>query len=101
MTDAAVIFDVDGVLLELTADEENFSFDAFAEHLDPARLSRDWNSYRIRNDDDIIDEILEMHGLSPSLNQPSSTRYLTSLHHSLNTQQIVSTPISGAASSVG
>lgn len=54
----AVIFDVDGVLLELTPNEENIFFAAFAPWGDPDTLSRSWNSYRIRNDDDIVDEIM-------------------------------------------
>lgn len=54
----AVIFDVDGVLLELTPNEEDIFFAAFAPWGDPNTLSRNWNSYRIRNDDDIVDEII-------------------------------------------
>ena len=54
----AVIFDVDGVLLELTPNEEDIFFAAFACWGDPNTLSRNWNSYHIRNDDDIVDEII-------------------------------------------
>lgn len=55
----AVIFDVDGVLLELTPNEEDIFFAAFSPWGDPNTLSRSWNSYRIRNDDNIVDEIME------------------------------------------
>ncbi|MGE0007270.1 MAG: HAD family hydrolase [Parvibaculaceae bacterium] len=59
--DAAVIFDVDGVLLDLTPAEENTFFWAFSSLYGLEGLSRDWDSYRIRNDEDIIAEILERH----------------------------------------
>jgi phosphoglycolate phosphatase-like HAD superfamily hydrolase len=59
----AVIFDIDGVLLHLTRDEESLFFKAFRtlhgiadEHLNP-----DWNSYRVRNDVEIAAELLERH----------------------------------------
>ena len=59
MTRGAVIFDVDGVLLELTAAEEQLFFESFRELHGIDCLSRDWDSYRSRNDDDIIAEIFE------------------------------------------
>lgn len=62
----AVIFDVDGVLLELTPNEEDIFFAAFAPWGDPSTLSRSWNSYRIRNDDDIVDEIMERWSIPPA-----------------------------------
>lgn len=101
MVEAAVIFDVDGVLLELTAAEEDIFFAAFKPHLDPTTLSRDWNSYRIRNDSNIVDELLEKHGLSPTLKAPIVERYFNLLQHSLNLQQLVSAPVSGAAVLLG
>ena len=52
--DSAVIFDVDGVLLDLTAPEEDAFFLAFARLHGLTGLSRDWDSYRIRNDEHII-----------------------------------------------
>jgi phosphoglycolate phosphatase-like HAD superfamily hydrolase len=61
MADAAVIFDVDGVLLELTHAEEETFFYPFEVLHGLTGLSRDWDSYRIRNDEDIIKEILEKH----------------------------------------
>lgn len=65
--DSAVIFDVDGVLLDLTGPEEDAFFWPFAELHGLTGLSRDWDGYRIRNDEDIIHEILESHfGRAPT-----------------------------------
>jgi phosphoglycolate phosphatase-like HAD superfamily hydrolase len=61
--DSAVIFDVDGVLLDLTAAEEDAFFLPFARRHGLTGLSRDWDSYRVRNDEHIIAEIIERHGL--------------------------------------
>jgi phosphoglycolate phosphatase-like HAD superfamily hydrolase len=55
----AVIFDVDGVLLDLTPAEEDAFFAPFETLYGLTGLSRDWDSYRVRNDEDIIGEILE------------------------------------------
>ena len=63
MADAAVIFDVDGVLLELTRAEEDAFFVPFERRYGLKDISRDWNSYAIRNDENIIAEILARHGL--------------------------------------
>ena len=63
MADAAVIFDVDGVLLELTRAEEDAFFVPFERRYGLKNLSRDWNSYAIRNDENIIAEILASHGI--------------------------------------
>src|SRR5687767_2860541 len=63
MADAAVIFDVDGVLLELTRPEEDAFFTPFERRYGLKDLSRDWNSYAIRNDETIIAEILARHGV--------------------------------------
>lgn len=60
---AAVIFDVDGVLLELTHAEEDAFFVPFERRYGLKDISRDWNSYAIRNDENIIAEILARHGL--------------------------------------
>ncbi len=58
---AAVIFDVDGPLLHLTPAEEAAFFHPFKALHDLDGLSADWDSYRIRNDREIILEILERH----------------------------------------
>ena len=63
MADAAVIFDVDGVLLELTRAEEDAFFVPFERRYGLRDISRDWNSYAVRNDENIIAEILARHGL--------------------------------------
>jgi phosphoglycolate phosphatase-like HAD superfamily hydrolase len=64
MADFAVIFDVDGVLLELTRAEEDAFFLPFERRYGLAGLSRDWDSYAIRNDVNIVEEILSCHGLA-------------------------------------
>ncbi len=60
---AAVIFDVDGVLLELTRAEEDAFLVPFEKRYGLKGISRDWNSYAIRNDENIIAEILARHAL--------------------------------------
>ena len=63
--DSAVIFDVDGVLLDLTPQEEDAFFLAFERRYGITGLSRDWDSYKVRNDEHIIAEILARHGIDP------------------------------------
>ncbi len=92
----AIIFDVDGVLLELTRAEEEVFFKAFASRLDTSRLSRDWNNYRIRNDEEIVAEIVERHGLPQSEAAAITNQYLALLKRELN-QGLQSMPIVGAA----
>jgi HAD superfamily hydrolase (TIGR01549 family) len=58
---AAVVFDVDGVLLDLTPAEEDAFFAPFETLYGLIGLTRDWDSYRVRNDEDIIREIFEGH----------------------------------------
>jgi HAD superfamily hydrolase (TIGR01549 family) len=93
VAETAVIFDVDGVLLELTRDEEEIFFDALANFLPTESLSRDWNSYKIRNDEDIIAEILQQHQLSANLRPLVIARYLALL----NTSATKSIAVAGAA----
>jgi phosphoglycolate phosphatase-like HAD superfamily hydrolase len=93
VAETAVIFDVDGVLLELTRDEEEIFFDALANFLPTESLSRDWNSYKIRNDEDIIAEILQQHQLSANLSPLVIARYLALLH----TSATKSIAVAGAA----
>jgi phosphoglycolate phosphatase-like HAD superfamily hydrolase len=93
MADCAVIFDVDGVLLELTRDEEEIFFIALSRFVSTENLSRDWNSYRIRNDDDIVAEILERNRLPQSLKPQVISHYISLLEQSA----VASVPINGAA----
>lgn len=83
MPDAAIIFDVDGVLLSLTAAEEDCFFEAFRRRYGLTGLSRDWNSYRTRNDEEIVAEILETHGLPATDQQAVLADYLAILSESL------------------
>ena len=62
----AVIFDVDGVLLDLTRAEEDAFFLPFERRYGLTGLSRDWDSYAIRNDFNIVEEILARNGLAAS-----------------------------------
>ena len=96
MKEWAIIFDVDGVLLELTRDEEELFFEPFAAYLDHTKLSRDWNSYAIRNDEDIIREILSARHLPLDLAKKISANYLASLRDKLQQREIISKPIAGA-----
>jgi phosphoglycolate phosphatase-like HAD superfamily hydrolase len=79
MAEAAIIFDVDGVLLELTRAEEELFFEALSPFVPTEALSRDWNSYAIRNDDDIIAEILECHGLALTIREDVKRHYISLL----------------------
>jgi phosphoglycolate phosphatase-like HAD superfamily hydrolase len=82
VADAAVIFDVDGVLLELTRAEEEIFFTALQRFVPTDDLSRDWNSYRIRNDDDIITEILERFSVEVLLKTEVIAHYISLLRTS-------------------
>jgi HAD superfamily hydrolase (TIGR01549 family) len=94
--DSLVIFDVDGVLLELTAAEEDAFFDVFARRYAITGLSRDWDSYRIRNDQDIIDEILEVHGKDPAERQRVIADYLHHLAAEIAARRLTPIAIAGA-----
>jgi HAD superfamily hydrolase (TIGR01549 family) len=96
MADWAVIFDVDGVLLELTPAEEELFFIPFASRCDASKLSRDWNSYRIRNDEEIVAEIIERLGLPEAEKQNIKIEYLNLLRAQLATKALASSPIKGA-----
>lgn len=58
---SAVIFDVDGPLLDLGPAEEDAFFIPFRTLHGLDGLSRDWDSYRVRNDLEICREILDEH----------------------------------------
>lgn len=96
MAEWAVIFDVDGVLLELTREEEELFFIPFASRCDASKLSRDWNSYRVRNDEEILAEIVERLGLPEAEKQDIKTEYLNLLIDQLDKKLITSTAINGA-----
>ena len=96
MIDACVIFDVDGVLLELTAEEEDAFFVPFANRCVGTIFSRDWNSYRIRNDENIIAEIIERCGGPPEDREIVKTEYLEILRARLLSGQIATKTIPGA-----
>jgi len=96
MVDAAVIFDVDGVLLELTSAEEDAFFVPFEQRYGLKNLSRDWNSYLIRNDENIIAEILARHGLPAREHAEVVADYLDVLKQRLENGVIETIAISGA-----
>lgn len=93
----AVIFDVDGVLLDLTAAEEDVFFRVFEQRYGLTGLSRDWDSYHVRNDEHIIAEILDRHGL-PAADAPAVVDdYLRLLEQGLSTSALRPRVIDGAA----
>ncbi|MBM3519457.1 MAG: HAD family hydrolase [Alphaproteobacteria bacterium] len=94
--DSAVIFDVDGVLLELTAAEEDVFFETFLARFGISGLSRDWDSYRTRNDDDIIAEILETHELPASEREVTSSHYVSLVGDAIATGRASPIAIAGA-----
>ena len=57
----AVIFDVDGPLLHLGTQEEDAFFAPLEKLFGITGLSRDWDSYDVRNDHDIIHQVLRGH----------------------------------------
>jgi len=97
MADAAIIFDVDGVLLELTSAEEDAFFAPFEQRYGLKNLSRDWNSYAIRNDENIIVEILAHHGLPEHEHAEVVADYLEVLKLRLETGAIETIVIPGAS----
>jgi phosphoglycolate phosphatase-like HAD superfamily hydrolase len=96
MADAAVIFDVDGVLLELTSAEEDAFFAPFEQRYGLKNLSRDWNSYAIRNDENIIAEILARYGLPAREHAEVVADYLDVLKLRLENGVIETIAIPGA-----
>lgn len=95
--DSAVIFDVDGVLLDLTRPEEDAFFLPFARRYGLTGLSRDWDSYKIRNDEHIITEILSRHGLPDDHHAAIISDYLLALSEGLATGTIAAVEIPGAS----
>lgn len=93
---AAVIFDVDGVLLELTRAEEDAFFLPFERRYGLKGISRDWNSYAIRNDENIIAEILARQGLPDHEHAEVVADYLDILKLQLANGTIETNVIPGA-----
>lgn len=93
---AAVIFDVDGVLLRLTRAEEDAFFVPFERRYGLKGISRDWNSYAIRNDESIIAEILARHGLAERERAEVVADYLDVLKLQLTDGTIETIAIPGA-----
>ncbi|MGE3873559.1 MAG: HAD family hydrolase [Parvibaculaceae bacterium] len=101
---AAIIFDVDGVLLDLTAQEEDAFFWAFAKLHGLEGLSRDWDSYLVRNDENIIAEILTRHfGRAPSRGEHRAViqAYLNHLASDMELKRLAPSPIEGARELLG
>jgi phosphoglycolate phosphatase-like HAD superfamily hydrolase len=99
MRDAAVIFDVDGVLLDLTPPEEDAFFHPFLKLHGLSGLSRDWDNYRIRNDHDIMAEVLELHfGRPPTTAEMNhlTQSYLSHLEAGLSGGALTAVEIPGA-----
>jgi phosphoglycolate phosphatase-like HAD superfamily hydrolase len=96
MADAAVIFDVDGVLLELTTAEEDAFFVPFENRYGLKNISRDWNAYKIRNDENIVAEILERHGIPQAEKPEVISDYLSVLEQRLANRAIEAIVIPGA-----
>jgi HAD superfamily hydrolase (TIGR01549 family) len=96
MADGAVIFDVDGVLLELTRAEEDAFFIPFQQRFSLENLSRDWNSYKIRNDENIVDEILERNAIPAREKAEVIRQYLEVLQSRLASRAIETRIVPGA-----
>jgi phosphoglycolate phosphatase-like HAD superfamily hydrolase len=96
MHEAGVIFDVDGVLLELTRAEEDIFFQSFEDLYGIKGLSRDWDSYLIRNDEKIVEQVLSAHDLLHTEKPRFLKHYLALLETALSSGQLVSHAISGA-----
>ncbi len=94
--DSAVIFDVDGVLLDLTKPEEDAFFLPFERRYSLTGLSRDWDSYVIRNDEHIIAEILASHGLPEQDHALIVSDYLMILSQGFASGTLLAVEIPGA-----
>jgi len=96
---SAVIFDVDGPLLDLTPPEEDAFFIPFRDLHGLENLSRDWDSYAVRNDVEIVREILGNHlGRPPSEPemQDLARHYFDVLTDMLDRGEANVSPIAGA-----
>lgn len=96
---SAVIFDVDGPLLDLGPAEEDAFFLPFQDLHGLEDLSRDWDSYSVRNDVEICREILEAHfgrSVHDAEMAAYSTRYFAVLADMLDAGDAEVSPIPGA-----
>lgn len=96
---SAVIFDVDGPLLDLGPAEEDAFFLPFRDLHGLDDLSRDWDTYRVRNDVEISQEILETHLGRPASDAEMAdlaTRYFEVLSGMLDSGAARVSPIPGA-----
>lgn len=96
---SAVIFDVDGPLLDLGPAEEDAFFLPFQDLHGLDELSRDWDTYRVRNDVEICREILEKHFGRPVNDTEMAdyaTRYFAVLEEMLDAGEAEVSPIPGA-----
>ena len=95
----ALVFDVDGVLLELTPAEEDTFFAPFEKLYGLTGLSREWDSYRIRNDEEIIKEVFERHvGRPPAAEELARhvDEYCSVLEDGYSCGRLAVRPIPGA-----
>lgn len=97
--DRAVIFDVDGPLLHLTVVEEDAFFTPLEKLHGLSGLSRDWDSYRVRNDREILHEILQDHlgdRFQPNHYQIVVETYEAVLREGFRSGSLQVSPVSGA-----
>lgn len=92
----AVIFDVDGVLLDLTRAEEDAFFLPFERRYGLTGLSRDWDSYAIRNDVDIVEEILVRNNLAASERDVVLRDYVEALGRGIHDGSLSPVTVPGA-----
>lgn len=77
----AIIFDIDGVLVHLSEAEEDVFFAALEQVHGITGASRDWNSYKIRNDVEIIEELIAAKFNRPA--KPDEVRLVMERYHAL------------------
>ncbi len=95
----AVIFDVDGPLLHLGPEEEAAFFAPFRTLFGIENLSNDWNSYAIRNDREIVHQVLGEHlgtGFGPHHYDSFLEAYDRELTGGIEDGRIVVSAVAGA-----
>ncbi len=94
----AVIFDVDGVILHLTPAEEGAFFASLDSVFGITGASSDWDSYKIRNDVQIVEELVETHlgrPATPGDINRFTDKYISQIDIGLKTGDIEIKPIDG------